>query len=191
MCVSLNYNELSNNYLIIVGDNVNIRIEPNIKSEIILKLNIGDKVKVLKRLNNKIIINGAEGIWIYIDSCRYKNDNLDETIKGWVFSNYAVSINQFKLLNNICQFQIVGWVGDYLLSYNVYGNGSYKRKIYDYDHNKYISGITGRIYKFNRVLLALDNDKKGYEIFYFVGDNKICSPKSDMDGKYICAECRN
>jgi uncharacterized protein YgiM (DUF1202 family) len=190
-CVSYSQDikELEKNYYIVVGENVNIRTEPNQNSKIISRLDIARKVQIIKKSNTKVKIGDLDGEWVYIDSGIYGN-KLGETVKGWIFDYYLAPVKEFKKINSICEFNIEGWVGDYLLSYAVNKSGTYKRKIYNYEQDKIRTDIDGEIFRFRNVLLAKDKNNTGYELFYFPEDNMVYSTYVDMKGKKICAKCK-
>src|SRR4030042_1282261 len=118
--------KLDNNYRIVVGDNVNIRSEQNEKSLVVAKIYIATKVQILKRTNKKIKIGDKEGEWVFIDA-RYYKKGTRETVKGWVFDYYLADLDVFEKMNSYKNCSIEGMIGDYLLSYEFYKDGTYKR----------------------------------------------------------------
>lgn len=79
---------------LIIGDNVNLRKEANIRSVIITKLSFGTEVRIIHSTNSQEIHNRRKSYWYFV---RTSNG-----IEGWVFggfiSNYQIN-NSDELLN--------------------------------------------------------------------------------------------
>lgn len=176
-----------NNSLIVVGDNVNLRIEPHSSSRIVFKLYITKTVRVLQRTGRKVTIDDKLGEWIYVDTGSYKKGSLDETIKGWVFNYYLADFEVFKPVDKFRDCSIEGMVGDAIIVYEIFKDGTYKHKLPDYETKK-VYYIKGKLYRYRDVIVAMDYDKK-MEIFYITPKGDLCSQQNDEKGQ-ICARCK-
>jgi hypothetical protein len=176
------------NSLIVVGDNVNLRQEPSPNSPIVFKLYLTKTVRVVKRTDKKITIDNKSGEWVYVDTGSFKKDSLDETIKGWVFDYYLADLNVFEKINSYKNCSIEGVVGDYLLSYEFYKDGTYKRKLFEYEKNTN-RFIKGKLYRYRDVVAAVDEDGR-QELFYFRKDGSLCCQQFHEDGAQMCATCK-
>lgn len=183
--------KLDNNYRIVVGENVNIRSEQNEKSLAIGKIYIATKIQILKKTNTKIKIGDKVGEWVFIDA-RYYKKGTDETIKGWVFDYYLADLDVFEKMNSFKNCKIEGSIGDYVMSYEFCKDGTYKRKILEYDGMNYekstIRLVKGKLYRYRDVIVAMDDDNK-HELFYITPKGDLCSQQYDENGQ-ICAKCK-
>jgi len=170
-----------NNFVIICGDKVNVRAEPNVNAKVLECLSICKDVILLKKSGKKEKIGKIEGKWAYIDTRYYKDDKHEETLKGWVFDYYLADLKNFKRVTSFIECKIEGWSGDYLLSYKFYKDGTYKRKKYDYKSRKIIDNIRGEVYRYRDIIAAHDEkDAKNLAItFYFTSEGVLCSPVKD------------
>lgn len=87
---------LPKDILIVTGNNVNVRVEPNVNSNEVLKINLADKVKIIKRSGKIITIGDKNGEWLYVDTRKINKKNR-ETFKGWVFSYYLSDLKNFHI----------------------------------------------------------------------------------------------
>jgi hypothetical protein len=174
---------------IVIGDNINIRSNPDIKANIIKKLKLGQTVKVIQRENKKIKIGDQVGEWVYIDPGMFKKGTT-ELLKGWVFDKYLAQYKDFKLVTNFMNCNIDDYEGDWLLSYEIYKNGTYKRKYLDRNEKNNITAhfCKGKLYRLKNVVIALD-DTGSFEIFVISDDGILCSSHYNADGKQICSKC--
>lgn len=182
----LGLNKLDNDYRIVVGDNVNLRSDDNEKSQVIGKIDIATKVRVLKRTNKKVKVGDKEGEWVYIDS-RFFKKGTNETVKGWVFDYYLADLDVFKKIDTYRECKIEGMIGDYLLSYEFYKDASYKRKILEYEKNS-TRFVKGKLYRYRDVVVALDEDS--HQLFYFRKDGFLCCQEFNEDGTQMCTICK-
>ena len=182
-------NKILEKIYVVVGDNINIRTEPDIKSNILNKLRIGQTVKILKRTNKKIKIGDDIGEWVYIDPSMFKKGTT-ELLKGWIFDKYLAQFKDFKVITDFANCKIDDYEGDWLFSYEIYKNGTYKRKYLDRDEKNNISVhfCNGKLYRLNNVIIALD-DLGAFEIFYIDDKEFLCSRHYNADGKQICVKC--
>lgn len=95
---------LKPNYILVGGDNVNVRAKPDINSKITFQLPIGQCVTVLKTTNETVKIGNLIGKWVFIDthSIQYKNFKSSDdstSVKGWVFDYYLFYKSKFKKIS--------------------------------------------------------------------------------------------
>ncbi|URA10256.1 SH3 domain-containing protein [Thermospira aquatica] len=83
---SYSLENLTNDYHILTGDNVNVRAEASTNSAVLLKLKKGARVKILKRSDVTFTISDRTAKWVYIDTG--VKDKKGNTIKGWVVDIY-------------------------------------------------------------------------------------------------------
>lgn len=159
---------------IVVGDHVNVRKEPNLSSDIVFKQNIATKVIIITRSNKRINVDGKEGEWVYIDTRYYSDNNITETIKGWVFDYYISDLSNFKRMDNSNECYIEAWSGDYLFSLQINKDGTYKRKNYDEAKDNFYF-TTGKLYKYRNVIFAKDDNNNTYNILYVNDKAMICN----------------
>jgi hypothetical protein len=81
--------------VIVMGNNVNVRKEPAIGSDVLFQLNFGTYVKILTKNTTQVTINGNSGNWVFIDTCTMVGFS-EETIKGWMFDYYLGYYNKFE-----------------------------------------------------------------------------------------------
>ncbi|MBN1499184.1 MAG: SH3 domain-containing protein [Spirochaetes bacterium] len=80
----------SKDWVIVCGDQVNVRKEPDLKSGIIAKLNAGSFVYVKDEKGVDAFINGVAGRWINVNCLDGKNTS------GWIFDKYLACKSDFK-----------------------------------------------------------------------------------------------
>jgi hypothetical protein len=125
---------------VISENGLNVRAEPNIKSNKVGVLRLGSKVKVEKNINSEELINGKRGKWVKI---------YFEEIEGYIFDSYISKICpiDFQEISEGC------WKNDILrdwankigkidsIEYDSYGEGekTYKMNLYNLNNEcKYI-----------------------------------------------------
>jgi hypothetical protein len=182
-------NKQLENIYIVIGNSINIRSDSDIKSDVMGILKIGQTVKVIKRINKKVKIGNDIGEWVYIDPGIFKKGTT-EILKGWVFDKYLARFSDFKIVSDFMNCKLEGYEGDWLLSYEIKRNGTYKRKFLDRDENNNVKVrfCNGKLYRLNNVLVALD-DLGAYEILIVIDNGILCSRHYNADGKQICSKC--
>ncbi len=177
----------SNNYYIVMGNNLNVRSNPNTKANVVIQLKILSEVKLLRLKNKEVKIGNIKGKWAFIDT-RVFNDDVTDTIKGWVFNYYLSNTKEFILMTKFKECSLEDNVGDTFLSYRFNKNGTYIRKDYDSEKNKYYY-LSGNLYKYRNVIIASDKDKeRGIDVsFYLKQDGRLCSKYYNSKGKQICS----
>jgi hypothetical protein len=172
-----NYNEIN----IIIGDNVNVREKPDIKSKSICKLRLGDSIKIIKRTGKKEKIGDLEGEWIFVDTF--------QSSKGWIFSYYVACVDDFKRVRIFINCTIEGYIGDYYLYYKFNRDGTYitKRHV---PHSSNLIERNGKLFQFKNVIFAKDDDGENYSVFYQTERKKICNSQRDLRGNpELCTIC--
>lgn len=182
-------NKLLDRIYFVVGDNVNIRSEADLSSNILVKLSAGQTVKILKRSNKKIKIGNEIGEWVFVDPGMFKKGTTD-LLYGWIFNKYLVQFKDFKIIDNFMDAKIEGYEGDWLFSYEIKKNGTYRRKYLDRDKNNktIVRYCNGKLYRMNNVIVALD-EPGAFEIFNIDKKGNICSKHYTADGKRMCSKC--
>lgn len=178
--------KMENSRYLVIGDNVNVREKPNLKSNPIEKLRLLSIVQLIKRSEIKEKIGNFEGRWVYIDT-NICGKNCNETIKGWVFDYFLSDGSNFKKVSTFKRCLIEGNVGDTLISIDIFDDGKYNRKRIEYDTDK-LSYHRGQLYKFRNVIIARDNKGDFYLPLYLRKDGVLCSMHSDGNGNQICAK---
>lgn len=169
--------------MIVVGDNVNVRTVPDGKAPIIVKLYNTNTVLLLKISQKAEVIMGFPGKWVYVDTQVYPQDNLNDTIKGWVFDYYLARDNQFQKIQSIKKCSVEAMIGDSVMSYKVNSDGSYVHKVYA-DESNAPSLIKGHLLRYRDTVIAQDENGRR-EFFYFSSNGILCSQFHDGDGKQI------
>ncbi len=178
-------NKLSKERYIVIGDRLNIRERPNIRSKTIGKLDITTVVKVLKKNTKKIMIGENKGNWFFVDTGYYIRGTR-EKLKGWVFSYFLSDGTDFKKISKFSNYRIEGWVGDWLLSYELYADGTFKQREHDSQKDSY-NYIKGVIYRYRNVIVLHDKQRIN-QIFYISSNKKLCSKHYNADGNQICSK---
>lgn len=160
----------------VTGDKLNVRSSPSIKSKIVVQLRIASRVTFIKKSGIKDAIGGKKGEWIFVETEENPVGKPSKPYKGWIFDYYLVGskdLSSFKRVNSFKKCIIKAWQGDYLLHYEFKKDGSYIRKVYDYEKDKIIER-RGVVYKYQNLYLALDEDgAPGY--FYIRNDGIVCN----------------
>jgi hypothetical protein len=177
------------NHVLIIGDNVNIRAEPNLNSKVIYNLNIGHLVLPLKKINKKVQIDDKIGYWVYIDSGITENIESGR-IKGWIFDNYLgyninfTKINSWSIpnLKNIIYIDvqydfIFNKDGSFTLTTSMSdGNCRETAKTCNDNGAKYVNKckclFTGHLYKYRNIIWAKLNSLVYGGKFYLLLDNQ-------------------
>jgi hypothetical protein len=107
----------------VIGNNLNLRIKPNLKSKVIIQLKILESVQIMKIIKKEVIINNKRGRWVFVNTGRTPSEK-DETYKGWVFDYYLGYKHKFKKVKNINKMDITCATGDWEESYIIHNNGS-------------------------------------------------------------------
>jgi len=71
------------NNFILTTDNVNVRAKANIKSKILAKIKMGQKVKLIKRTDVALTAGDKKGFWAWVEF-----EKNGKTVKGYVFDAY-------------------------------------------------------------------------------------------------------
>ncbi|MGV7927919.1 MAG: SH3 domain-containing protein [Spirochaetota bacterium] len=181
-------NELENDgTILVVGDKINVRKEPDTGSEIVYQLRISKRVKILKTSMKKYNSNGIDGQWVYIDT-QYTKPDASESIKGWVVDFYLADYSKFKKVKNFLDCKVKGTIGDWVMDYQFQENGKYKRfDENDSSDNKICK--SGSIYQYRKVLILKDDDGSSIDYFYFDENNHLCHYYRDKEGKSFCFDC--
>lgn len=182
-------NPILYNRYIVIGENVNIRSNATIQASLIGSLKKGHTVKVIKRSGIKEKVENKIGEWVYIDPGIYKKGTT-ELLKGWVFDRYLAQFNDFTIVKNFFNCKIEGYEGDWLLSYIISKDGTYKRNFLDKENNNIvIKSCKGHLYRLNNIIIARD-ETGSFEIFILNNNNVLCSQHFNADGVLICATCK-
>lgn len=182
---TFNVYALPKDNFLVVGNNINLREEPNQNSKILDQLRIISQVKVLKRSGKKVKIDNNEGEWVYIDTfMTSKNDkNHTVTVKGWVFDYYLSDLNNFKPMTSFKRTRIITGAGDVGMNFQFYENATFKYTMTDsYERKEFI--YTGKLYKYLNVIYGKYNNSEGGCFFYINPKNKICN-------QFCCEDSNN
>jgi len=76
-----------NKYLVISGDNVNVRENPGLSAKVVTKFSSGEVIKVIEK-GNKETIGGTADYWYKIQSTQGQ--------KGWVFGKYTIKLELYN-----------------------------------------------------------------------------------------------
>jgi hypothetical protein len=177
--------KLSKDRYIVMGDRLNIREKPSIRSKSLGKLDITTVVKVIKKNTVKEVIGKNKGCWFYVNTGYYIKGTR-EKLKGWVFSYFLSDGTDFKKISKFKNYRIEGWVGDWLLSYELYVDGKFIQKEYDYDKDSY-NYTKGFIYRYRNVIVLHDKQRIN-QVLYISSNKKLCSKHYDADGNQICSK---
>jgi hypothetical protein len=144
--------ELCNKYygkerFVITGDSVNIRVNPDLKSNAIASLQFGDIVYFLSSYDKTITIDGKEGKWVFVIASfmkRISNTNSEiKHVKGWVFDYYIAYPANFAKLKEWKNKKIItGGVSDYQHIFEIKDNADFILKIPIYHSGQDESIIT-------------------------------------------------
>ncbi|MGB4268778.1 MAG: hypothetical protein WBK20_06305 [Spirochaetota bacterium] len=165
---------LPENVYLVSDNNVNVMEKPDIKSRIITKLNIADRVKLISKSGKKYESNNIKGEWVYIDTKKNKNYKDDETYKGWIIDIYLVGDEQFKIVNKFYKLKLEGYYGDYYIYYEINKDGSYLQKYYDMyldKEKKSMKFYSGHLYQYRNIYIT--RSILGVEVLYVLND-KLC-----------------
>jgi len=174
--------------LIVLGDKINVRNEPSIKSKSIYQLKIATMVKLIKKSKIKFQSDTINGEWVYIDT-EYKKVGEKDSIKGWVVDYFLADYSKFMKINYNLGCPIKGTIGDWQMNYEFINNGKYRRVDKDYNTGKESYKI-GSIYQYKNVLIFKDDSGGTYDFFYFTEDNQLCHYYRDRDGNSFCIKCK-
>jgi hypothetical protein len=189
-CYCLDAKDLisSGDTIIVLGDKVNVRNEPSIKSKSVYQLRIAERVKLIKRSKLKFQSDGVTGEWIYIDT-EYTKPGEFESIKGWVVDCFLADYSKFEKIKYSLDCSIKGTIGDWQMNYEFIDKGKYRRLDKDFDSKKESYKI-GTIYQFRKVIIFKDDNGNTNDYFYFTDDNQLCHYYRDRDGNSICTKCK-
>ena len=204
--ISLNsntYDIRSKDWVIVSGNDVNLREKPDIRSKVIDQLNLGDYVFVIDEKGLPQKINNYDGKWVKVEKLSGRN-----TV-GWVYDQFLAYKSKFK--------QIKKW--KYKSTYEFYStddewhyviksDGSFTLKKVRYDgmcdnieiEIKLYGGyqkpedkkkdrncvfyIDGQMMQFGNIIWAkLPKAKYGGSDYLFVKSDKLCF---NCDGEYQC-----
>lgn len=73
----------------IMGDSVNLRVAPNVKSKVLGQLNGGDRVKILQVSTLKLTLAGETHPWIQVQT------EGASKINGWIYGKYVAQTGSF------------------------------------------------------------------------------------------------
>lgn len=179
------------NFSIVVGDNVNLRNEPNLNSIILTQLDLAKMIKVVKRSGKMEQVGNHKGEWVFIDAMKFIG-NSRETYKGWVFDYYLASQSQFIKISSFPKCKIDGAIGDSHLYYEINADGKFVRKDVDRETRKTIHK-TGSLYRYRNVIVAVDDDGEDMRHVYFYINNagNMCHYSRYKNGEPVyCSTCR-
>ena len=174
-CISI---DAKNNYqqksYLVVGNNLNVRAKPSVKSKIILKLNVPDYVILEKRSKFKFKQNEIKGTWVYINTGKRKNILKKQNYYGWVLDYFLAKENQFTKVKKFYDCMIEGYAGDYHVKYQFFKKGKFKHFNKDHKSNK-IEIITGDVLRYRDVILikAKSSDGYNYKEFFHIEKNRL------------------
>jgi len=164
-------------------ENVNLREAPDINSQAIARLKIGESIFVVKKAKNETRVNGFKGRWVFISKPLYEKSG-PLSLQGWVFDYYLAYPHSFKRVTSWQYKKIVIDVGDYHAEYSFRKDGSFIRKAEDLDigiHEETSSG------NYNVTQTGKDDIGKGYvlrylnlikvsdDYLYINENNKLCT----------------
>ncbi|HNM06650.1 MAG TPA: SH3 domain-containing protein [Leptospiraceae bacterium] len=117
---------LSENWAGIAGSKINIREKPKKDSKVLLQVNPSDSVKVLKKTEEKILIDGREGSWVYgeFTKCTGGNGNC-RTVKGWIFDYFLAYKNRLVKVTDWSYASFSESAGDIGWEYKFSKDGKY------------------------------------------------------------------
>lgn len=170
---------------LVSGENVNVREKPDIKSKVITQLTIADRVKLIKKSDIQYKNRNIVGNWVYVDTYRYIDNKIKETIKGWVLDYYLVGDEKFQIVNEFYDLKIEGYYGDSYINFEFHKDGSYKQKYFDRslgEQERESKYYYGHLYWFKNIYITKLHF--GVGIFYVL-NNRICAAYTD-----ICTEIK-
>jgi hypothetical protein len=181
----------SNNYYIITDDKVNIRDAPSTSSKIICQLNITHEVILIKRSGKKEIIKGSKREWVFVDT-RIANKGLTDTLKGWLFDQFIINVDDFKPMKCYLDCTFTFNIGDAGFSYKIFKDATYIRE--DVGFNNQLVKIKGKLYQYGNVIIAHDTEIIGRgsvkidTILYINNKGLLCHKFGEKIKGPCCAE---
>jgi hypothetical protein len=165
---------LENDYYVVIGDNLNLRMEPFTNSPVKEVLSLGKKVKKIKSQGESIIINNIKGEWFLVDTESYDKSNPKSTLKGWVFSGFLSDGSEFEEVKKINKTIIEGTVGDANFIIQINEDGSVKSTTTGY-YNKEPLIFEGKLYTFKNLYIEYNKKHKSCEIYIREADGRLCT----------------
>ena len=185
-CVSGHWKTIYGCFTLISGNNVNLRYAPNLKSDIITKLPITRKIKVLYIKNKLVKIGSLQGRWAFVE------DVNDENIKGWIFDYYIAYKNKFIKVNNWPIKKIKIAIGSTRDRYECTENGSFTNKWFstfiDVDGSSQKGTIAGKIYKFQNIVWFKKNKPDDFIVIFHLKKNGDLKLEDEYRSGYIKTE---
>ncbi len=170
-------------FVVIVDTNATLYYLPDFDSSNIIKIPLGQMVKVISNLNKQAYFSNNIGNWVYLDAGFYKS------YKGWIPSFWIAGRKDFKKLTKFGSYILKGMIGDGILDYKFNKDGTFVQKVYD-DKGKFETTIKGNIYKKNMVICIEGKylGKDYYDFFYLDNNDDLFTIYPDASGKPIMAE---
>ncbi|TDY73008.1 SH3 domain-containing protein [Leptospira meyeri] len=109
-------------YTPIAGENVNVRKDPNLNSQVIIQLPISHLVKVIPNRKVKATVNNTNGYWIYVETGYSSKNKIND---GWIFDTYLGTTEKFTRPTQWHFKEFHGNSGDYSLSLKMNKNATY------------------------------------------------------------------
>jgi hypothetical protein len=173
--------------LLVSGNNVNLREDPNINSRVIKQLIIGEWVYFRDRKGKKETIGDLNGEWIKVLT-RY-TDKYDKDISGWVFDYYLADESMFIKMNSFYNCHYEGYSGDWFINIQFLKNGTFRTKRWDDKKGDYYFE-EGLVFKYRKLIHVKSNNSKWGSFFYINEKNEICHPSAvDEEGNVVCKKC--
>jgi hypothetical protein len=176
-------------YHFITSDKVNVRLEPNINSRVLLQLRIAERVIVISRSNKIERLGNLAGEWVYIDTHNLIT-NGNGTYKGWIFSAFLADYSVFQKVKEFRRCVFKGTIGDYVLNYEFDKNGGYKRWETDESSGNKVMK-RGNIYRYKNIIIAKDEKENIFEDFFLNENEELCNAYRDLKGNTICVKCED
>ena len=176
--------------IVITGDDVNVRNKADISGKVLMSLPKGKLVEYIKQNEEVKIIKGISGRWIFVNTKRFKNNNDNKTVVGWIFEEYLGMPNKFKRVENWNIAHYEGSIVDTDVEFDFNKDGSFKMyisypfsmteekmisiaKILKGEYNKKRKKIelTGHLYKYKNIYWAKnDTQIEGGNYYFFLND---------------------
>ncbi|MCP5498189.1 MAG: SH3 domain-containing protein [Leptospiraceae bacterium] len=188
-CFQLNAGEL----VVLSGDNVNVRSQPNMKGKVLGRLKYGTLASIQKKINKLENINGKSGKWIYVkfENCSFNMAcETSERSDGWVFDAFVVRFSQFQKSAFGSKAELhTGDSIDYNESYDIFKNGSFHAESSWHGENGPIHDEwNGQFYRYDKLFIGIDNAGKNHRVFYLNDQNNMCSfARGSVGDQPLCA----
>ena len=114
---------------VVIGDNVNVRSAPTLKSKVVKQLSILSYVYVLNKKKIAATIGVKKGHWVYVDTRNpaSKRRQANSGNKGWIFDTYIGYPHRFKRVRKWPIKEFSYCIGDYCPEFKFTTEGRFTR----------------------------------------------------------------